>query len=108
MANEIEEFFRRIGDPRKPNATVAPPNELEWRHGKVVELQVAYVTRRGSFQHGDIVLMEAGCADRFISKGYAVEETKEQRKAAIEAGFARGTSKSAKPKSKESKSEAEE
>ena len=85
------EFHRRIGNiSMKKEVILMEPTQEEWVLGDVVVLKVSFTTNRASFIPGDTILMEKGCAARFIDKNFARPETDAEREAAIAAGFARG------------------
>ena len=85
-----QEFHKRVGTvSTKKQVVLMEPTSEEWVLGMVVVLKVAFTTKHASFIAGDAVLMEQGCADRFIAKDFARLESKEERDAAVAAGYQR-------------------
>ena len=91
------EFHKRIGNiATSKEVILMDPSEEEWVLGTVVVLKASFTTNRASFIKGDTLLMESGCAQRFIDKNFARPETEEEKAAAIAMGYPRDLYSSAK------------
>lgn len=111
--NRNDEFLYRLEDAKQDaDGTIGGPLEDpiddQWRLGKVVVFMEILCVKDGDFVPGDVVLAEAGAAERMVRLGLVRYETEEERKGAQARGEKRGpeTSKAAKKAAKPERAKA--